>query len=177
MGYGEAVIARRKYKDELEELEREYSSRKNELERLIAEQERLCLIHEEGLDENASEMARGIIQVRWDSTPSGLLRLTPEVKGAFAEAVEDCRNGFPILTNRYLGVKSYARWDSQREDHLYGNAPAYGYHWFSIKLSWEYRQKLDEGHVPTETEKASCAYLLDQLRSSDNRKRELLLGR
>ena len=175
MGYADIAAAKCKYQAELAELEREYSARKHELEELIAEQERRCRIYEAGLDENATELSRQVIQIRWDNTSAGHYPLTREVKEAIKDAVADCRTGFPSLSEHYIGVKSYARWDSQREDHLYGNVPAYGYHWFSVKLSYEYRQKLAGGHAPTEEEQASCAYLLKQLLVADDAKRELLL--
>ena len=171
--YDEAVMARNAAKDALEELERDYAANRRQLESEVAEAEKVISIFESSQDADAFLVAREIVSVKWPVEERGYLagrrKETAETKGLLLDSAEDARNGFPILRERYFGVKAYAGWDSQREDHEYGLCPKWGWHWMTVRLRPEYRRKLvSEGYVPTEAEKAAVAHVMDAIRTDSS---------
>lgn len=54
--------------------------------------------------------------------------------GAIADAIAAIQSdGIIALSDRYIGVKNYAHFGDQREDHYYGYGPAHGHIVFSIR--------------------------------------------
>ena len=156
------------------ELERSFQEQLGELEREIDECRRLIEAAEVNCDANSLEFASKLLSIRWaPEVLNGHLNVTWEVRQAVSDAVEDARAGFEKLSRRYFGVKSYARWSSQREDHEYGLVPAYGSLWFRVELSPEYRRELT-ARPATEEEMCAVVYALERLLDEEQVRRVLV---
>jgi hypothetical protein len=121
----EREVERRRH----EEAERRLTDR-------LAEAERVMRIAESAGTSVAGAYvtARDLISIEWRRARDGRYERTNEVMSCFYDAIHDLRLGARSLQRRYLGVKAYARWGSQRSDHEYGMAPSHGTIWFRIGL-------------------------------------------
>ena len=111
----------------------------------LAEAERVMRIAESAGTSVAGAYvtARDLISIEWRRARDGRYERTNEVMSCFYDAIHDLRHGARSLQSRYLGVKAYAGWSSQREDHEYGMGPAHGSIWFRIGLQHP-KDALDE---------------------------------
>lgn len=105
---------------------------------------------------------RGMKQISIEGTPRPAL---------IAEAIERIqRDPKAAMAKEYLGIKNYASFGDQREDHQYGYGPKHGSIVFSIGRADEYRGAIDAdaiylleacrdfGTVQVENRAATCGY-------------------
>jgi hypothetical protein len=88
---------------------------------------------------------RTLVDGRWTK----VYRRTPDVRQCFQSAILCMQTGSDWLVNRYLGVKRYEGWDSQRHDGEYGMGPTHGAIWFRIGLN-------PPREIPSEADRLSC---------------------
>ena len=165
--YEKAVETYNKTKEDLDELTKNYLEEKKKLEAIMASNKKLIEAAEDGFDEDKIGQARSILRINWAKKPQDVdyYPMTKEVKDAIREAIEDSRNGFPHMMEKYFGVKAYEGWNSQREDHQYGYGPRYGSTWFSISLRPDYRKLVSEREdkAVAGKERVAVAYVLKRL--------------
>ena len=141
--------AREKRRKEFEALERATAGRLG----LIAS---LREAHLEGLDIGRIQRANELIHIEGTCTGT-------ERRQATEDAVRDIAEGPRKLREEYVGVKNYAGFGDQREDHRYGYGPRHGSIVFRIELSREARSR-----EWTPEEKDAAIYTLGLLAKGEN---------
>lgn len=107
-------------KKRLEALETNYQRGKKEIEKDIkAVQQDITFITAE-LDIGKIRLAETVFEFEGDP------RKYPEAAKAIADAKAEIAASDKPLQKRYIGLKDYAHWIGQREDHKYGYGPSHG---------------------------------------------------
>lgn len=82
---------------------------------------------------NLERCRRGMEEIRIEGWP-GNKDANPKRHKAIEDAITEIQTkGEKALKEQYLGVKNYAAFGDQREDHQYGYGPAHGYIVFRIE--------------------------------------------
>lgn len=103
-----------------------------------------------GLTPEESSIARFCLSVRGEPD-------TYERKLAIRAAIDELlRPGAGKLRHEYIGLKDYAHWTDQREDHRYGYGPRHGYIRFAIGLC-------DPSRPLTDAQRDVCVKFLNSL--------------
>lgn len=80
-----------------------------------------------------------------------------------ADAKDDLARGAPRLRREYFGVKNYAHFGDQREDHTYGFGPKHGSIVFSVGLTSAARKMIESGEALTPEQIEDALYVLANL--------------
>lgn len=101
------------------------------------------------------EIGQKVLVAEWADNRGTPRARHPEVAQQVEAAVRDLQEGCPRMARRYFGIKAYAGWPSQIEDHQYGFGPKHGSIWFRIGL----RDPLHGPELDAETRQACIRYL------------------
>lgn len=134
----------------IENQKREVESASREIARAVEQFESLS----HGLYPEIIAIAEGVLKIRGTYHPC-----CGESDGVVSDAMSDLAdNDGDKLRECYFGVKDYARWSCQREDHQYGYGPKHGYIVFSVELQQRFRGE-DRVDLTYEEKEAAIYYL------------------
>lgn len=153
MTYVELIDRRSSLKQKKAQEESDHKQRLKSIESDIEICEKAIGAIEIGIDPNFHQLASEILNI------SEAKKLTPEVASQYKRAIEDARSGFHGLSKEYFGVKEYAGWASQAEDHPYGMGPRHGHIWFRIGLT-EAGRKMYRDNELTADHRIAAAHVL-----------------
>lgn len=141
--YTEAVARRNELRDKRAALVEAHNDALAHLDRNIDYQQQVINMAEAGGPAEAFVIARDVLAVQWARSfgfdcglwqETGPRRTSGDVYRQIDRAIEDMQAGCPVMRREYFGIKSYAEWPSQIENHTYGFGPKHGSIWFSIGL-------------------------------------------
>lgn len=94
-----------------------------------------------GVDLERIDRARKVLFVEGDCTVAAHKDVRDSRASAIASAKQQLAENVAKLQETYIGVKNYAGFGDQREDHKYGYGPKHGHIVFRIGLTTEARRR------------------------------------
>lgn len=161
-----AVVKKQKeLEEELRLLTADYGQKKARLEQEIRECDRLRANMANGVDLAKLQLAESVIEIYGKLVGTERLRV-------IEDAISSLAHGGERLYSEYFGVKNYAAFGDQREDHRYGYCPRHGYIVFSVGIKEARRSRIRNGEPLTPEELEACIYYLENVKRGNVVRRE-----